>query len=220
MRKKSSITSIERPSSPKHEVQSAAVAAARITGWAALDRPTLFEAFKDTVPRSTFYRWLTEIDGAPLDRTVAEMIRDARLGGRAEVESVAGEVQARAAAALPKVPSLEDCAAATTPLPVMEKLHKCLAAAEDVMARSRDAAGAVRNSKMLLQAAEQLRRSLDTAVKLQEAISDGLQIEQFHAAIMEEIAKIDPSVAARITARLLEVNAAWAGRQDTRGARS
>jgi hypothetical protein len=71
------------------------------------------------------------------------------------------------------------------------------------MDRSRDAAGAVRNSKMLLLAAEQLRRSLDTAVKLQEAISDGLQIEQFHATIMDEITKIDPVLAGRIAKRLL-----------------
>jgi hypothetical protein len=51
---------------------------------------------------------------------------------------VADEVQALAAAALPRVPSLEECAAVTTPLPVMEKLNKCLAAAEDVMARRRN----------------------------------------------------------------------------------
>jgi hypothetical protein len=213
MKNKPPSDSPEHLSNLKAEVYKAAIAAARITGWAALDRPALVAAFKGQVPRSTMYRWLSEIDGAPLDRTTAEMIRDARAGGRPQAESVAGEVQARAAAIFPKMPSLEECVAAVTPAHVIDKLHKCLTAAEDVMDRSRDSAGAVRNSKMLLLAAEQLRRSLDTAVKLQEAISDGLQIEQFHATIMEEIAKIDPAVAGRIAARLLEVNAIWGGRR-------
>jgi hypothetical protein len=220
MAKKPKTHSPAIPSSLKAEVHKAALAAARITGWAALDRPALVAAFQGRVPRSTLYRWLSEVEGSPLDRTTEELMRDARAGGRARVESVAGEVQARAAAMLPRVPSVEDCAAVTAPVAVMDKLRQCLTAAEDVMSKCRTPDGAVRNSKMLLLSAEQLRRSLETAVKLQEAISDGLQIDQFHKTIMEEIAKIDPAVAAQIAAKLLEVNAAWAGRQDVFGART
>jgi hypothetical protein len=220
MRKSSQNESFEQPSALRQEVHQAAIAAARITGWAALNRPALVAEFKGRAGRSTLYRWLAEIDGAPLERSVGEMILDARAGGRPRVESVTEEIQARAAAAFPKVPTIGECVAATTPLAVMEKLATCLAAAQDVMSRSRDAAGVVRNGKMLLAASEHLRRSLETAVKLQEAITDGLEVEQFHASIMEEIAAIDPVVAGRIAARLLEMNAAWAGRADVKGGRT
>ena len=87
---------IEQPSSLKEQVQAAAIASARIKGWRALDRAALVGRFKGRAGRSTLYRWLSEIDGAPLDRTVGEMIQDMRAGGRAGVGSVAGEVQAPA----------------------------------------------------------------------------------------------------------------------------
>ena len=201
---KKTATTIEQPSALRQEVQSAAITAARITGWAALGRPALLAKFRDQAPRSTLYRWLKEIDGAPLERTTTEMIRDARRGGHAEVESVAGEIQVRAAARFPRVPSLEACVAAVTPAHVIEKLHKCLAAGDAVIEKSRGAAGEVRNRKMLLAAAEQLRRSLETAVKLQGIIADSLEVEKFHQAILDEIAKIEPEVARHIVA--------WAGR--------
>ena len=211
---------LEQPSFIKEEVQTAIIDAARITGWAALDRPSLVAAFRGRVGRSTMYRWIDALLDTPLDRATAEIIRDARQGSPAQVQSVAREIQERAAGMFPVLPTIEETAAVVIPVPVVEKLNMCLAAAQDVMSRSRDTAGAVRNSKMLLAASEHLRRSLETVVKLQEAISDGLQIEQFHATIMEEIAKIDPMVAGRIATRLLEVNAVWAGRPDIGRARS
>ena len=82
------------------------------------------------------------------------------------------------------------------------------------MERSRDAAGGVRNSKMLLQAAEQLRRSLETAIKLHDAISEGLQVEAFHVVLLEEVAKIEPTAAARIRLRLLDASESWTWNAD------
>jgi hypothetical protein len=212
MKQVSQNDSIEQPSALKEQVRNAAIAMARLTGWAALDRAALVAEFKGRAGRSTLYRWLSEIDGAPLDRTVGEMIQDARAGCRAGVESVAGEVKARALVPIPMAPSIGDCFAAVTPAHIIENLHRLLSASTDVMARSRDSAGAVRNGKMLLQAAEQMRRSLETAVKLQEAISDGLRVEAFHRTLLDEVAKLDPAAAARIVARLSDVNDSWAVR--------
>jgi hypothetical protein len=220
MKNTSQNDSEQQPSALKAQVQNAAIAAARITGWPALKRAEVVAQFKGRVGRSTLYRWLVEIDGAPLDRTVSEMIQDARAGSRAGVESVAGEVQARAVVAFPAPPTVGECFAAVTPAHIIDNLAKLLAASNDVMDRSRDAAGAVRNSKMLLLAAEQMRRSLETALKLQDAISDGLQVEAFHRALIEEVGKLDPAAAGRIRARLVDVNDSWTGNADFKGART
>lgn len=219
MKKGSQNGSIEQSSDLKVEFQQAAIAAARVTGWAALNRAGLVAQFKGRAGRSTLYRWLAQIDGALLDRTVDEMIQDARGGEGARVESVANEIQARVEATFLKVPTIHETVAATVPIEVMEFIRTCITASTDVMKRSRDSAGAVRNSKQLLAASEHLRRNLETAIKLQEAISDGLEVERFHQTIMEEIAKIDPIVAGRIAARLLEVNSAWLGRSNNQEAR-
>ena len=141
---------IEQPSSLKEQVQAAAIASARIKGWRALDRAALVGRFKGRAGRATLYRWLSEIDVAPSDRTVGEMIQDTRAGGRAGVGSVAGEVQAPALV-FPTAPTVGQCFAAVTPAHITENLAKLLTASNDVMERSRDAAGGVRNSKMLLQ---------------------------------------------------------------------
>ena len=61
----------------------------------------------------------------------------------------------------------------------------------------------------MLSAAENLRRSLETAVKVQEAVMDGVQIERFHEVLIEEIGRCEPGVAARIVERLQAINAAW-----------
>ena len=148
------------------------------------------------------------------------MIQDARAGGPGGVESVAAEVQARAIVAFPTPPTVGECFAAVTPAHIIENLHRLLSASTDVMARSRDSAGAVRNGKMLLQAAEQMRRSLETAVKLQEAITEGLQVDAFHRVLIEEVGKLDPAAAGRIRARLVDVNDSWTGNVDFKGART
>ncbi len=114
---------------------------------------------------------------------------------------------------MPVVPNIDETAAAIMPIPVMEKIRAVLAAAEDVMRKARGEGGIVRNAKLLLTAAENLRRGLDTAVKLQEMIMDGMEVDRFHAVCMEEIARCDPATAQRIVRRLQDVNSAWSAKR-------
>jgi hypothetical protein len=110
------------------------------------------------------------------------------------------------------LPTLDETAKAIIPPQVMDLIEICLAAGRDVAAKSRDGTGQVRNSKLLLMAAEQLRRTVETAAKLQETIADQVQVDRFHQVCVEEIGKIDREVARRIVARLQEVNASWSAR--------
>ena len=96
---------------------------------------------------------------------------------------------------------------AAVPVPVTQLVQMCVQAGQDVMAAARGPDGKPRNSKMLLNATNTLRRCLETAVRLQESIADAVQADDYDRVIMEEIAKIDPAAAARITARLIELNA-------------
>ena len=213
--------------SVRHEVQQAALAAARKFGWKRLDRAPIVAQFADRAPKSNIYRWIGEARKLPLARTPEEMLEDAKSGDAALVGSVVREIkeavapEPRAVAArqampyaLP-LPSLGETAAAVVPVPVMELVKKCLQAADDTIAKSRGADGEIRNTRLILRAAETLRRSLETAVKLQGAIQDGAEVEQFHRTIIEEIAAIDPGVAARIRGRLLETNMVYAARMNT-----
>jgi len=215
----------------RHEVQQAALMAARKSGWKRIDRAPIVEQFTNRVPASTIYRWIAEARKLPLTRTPAEMLNDAKSGDAALVGSVVREIKEAVAPeasavlarqampyALP-LPSLGEIAAAVVPVPVMELVKKCVQAADDTMAKSRGADGDIRNTRLILRAAETLRRSLETPVKLQEAIEDGAEVEQFHRTILEEIAAIDPNVAARIRGRLLETNTVYAARMNTMAGR-
>jgi hypothetical protein len=223
------------PTSPegtalRAEFKSAVIAAARRSGWQHLDRAALVARFAGRASRASLYRWLAAIEGAPLKRTVPELVKDARSDDPATVLSVAAEIRGVSshrttpppvpplAFSLP-VPTLDETVAATVPISVVNLLNECLRAGQDVMAKSRGADGDVRNSKLLLRAAEQLRRSVETAAKLQETITDQVEVDRFHQVCIEEIGKIDRDVARRIVARLLEVNATWSARLEAERAR-
>ncbi len=210
----------------RHAVQQAALVAARKSGWKRLDRAPILAQFADRAPKSNIYRWIAEARKLPLTRTPEEMLDDAKSGDALLVGSVVREIREAVApapgAALARhampyalpLPSLGETAAAVVPVPGLMELPLRNASRPRMTrwAKSRGADGDIRNTRLILRAAETLRRSLETAVKLQEAIEDGAEVEQFHRTILEEIAAIDPSVAARIRARLLETNAAYTAR--------
>ena len=71
--------------------------------------------------------------------------------------------------------------------------------------------GQPRVPMLLLRASEHLRRSLDTACRIQQACMELSQIERFHSLIIEEIAKESPEAAERILARVGQVAEQWGG---------
>ena len=69
----------------------------------------------------------------------------------------------------------------------------------------------MRNARLLLQATENLRRCLETGLRIAEAMREMDQVDKFHAAILEEIAKMDPVLAERVVLRLGQIAEQWGG---------
>ena len=99
--------------------------------------------------------------------------------------------------------------AAGRALPILEHLHRTIEDVLRVRAVAFHADGRVRNSRMVLKAAEEMRRSLETVVKLQAAMNDQAALERFHAAIIEVIQQESPDLAQRVLRRLDELAMRW-----------
>jgi hypothetical protein len=96
-------------------------------------------------------------------------------------------------------------------LAVVEKLQECVRVAESLMKHARMPDGAIRNSGLLLKASEHLRRTLETAARLQEAMMQVSQVERFHSLIIAEVAKESPEAAERILAAVGGLADSWGG---------
>ena len=97
-------------------------------------------------------------------------------------------------------------------LDLLATLRTCIENAEAVVQFARHPDGRVKMSKTLLAASEHLRRSVDSLVRLQEAIHNVSQIEEFHRGIvasLEEVARDYPQIAPLVLGRLRAVTAAW-----------
>ena len=75
------------------------------------------------------------------------------------------------------------------------------------MRHARDPEGRVRNGGLLIKASEHLRRSLETACRISEALRQIDRIDEFHAALMGEIAAESPALAERVVLRLAQLTA-------------
>lgn len=144
---------------------------------------------KRGVSRSTAFRWIAE------DLVVAG-------------QELAVQVNATALrAAMPH--KADPVVAAAAPLPVMELIRSCIQTAEEIREAARGPDGKIRLTKTALAASEHLRRSLETAAKLHEAIRDVQQTEAMHAAIISEIEAESPELAMRVLRRLENLAAGW-----------
>jgi hypothetical protein len=83
---------------------------------------------------------------------------------------------------------------------VVERLRECVEIAQKVIKYSLTEDGKVRNAKLLLAGSEHLRRVIDSCVRLQESAMQLSQVERFHGAIIQEVAKESPEAAERILA--------------------
>lgn len=61
----------------------------------------------------------------------------------------------------------------------------------------------------LLQLRDQLRKELDLFRQIEEKTYNIQQVKEFQEVVLDEIRRIDPEVARRITRRLVEINAAY-----------
>ena len=94
-------------------------------------------------------------------------------------------------------------------LPILQHLQQTIEDVLRVRSVAYHADGRVRNSRMVLKAAEEMRKSLETVVKLQAAMNDAAALERFHGAILDVIRQEDPAIAQRVMRRLDELAMRW-----------
>lgn len=197
------------------EVEAATIAELKRVGPDELNKAELARRFEGRGPsRATLYRW---IDG-PLKSGAAgqELARDVKAAAeeRAKAPDPPRAVVEAAAPKLPAVVTVGDVASSGGVIPVIERLTACLETAEQVMAYARNADGTVRSAKILLAASEHMRRSLDTAAKLQQAMHSTARVEEFHGAVLElleGVARDFPQAAEAIVSRLGQLSTRWGG---------
>lgn len=160
--------------------------------------------------RSTIYRWVDVIlaSGKP-GQHIAKAVERAAAARAATTPdpavAAAGEVIER----LPAVVRLDEMVRTEGTVPAIERLQKCIQIAEKVISHAETPEGAVRNARLLLQASEHLRRTIDSCVRLQEAVMEVSQVERFHQAIFDMLREESPTFAEKVLIQLRQLNVQW-----------
>ncbi len=192
----------------RREVELAVLEAVKAAAGGKVNRAAIWRQFDGRgVSRSTCFAWIAAAledrdAGAPslADATVAPPPPALPTDAAAEAEAVAGAV----------VPAdvVPDGAAGRS-LPILQHLQRTIEDVLRVRSVAYHADGRVRNSRMVLKAAEEMRKSLETVVKLQAAMNDAAALERFHNAILDVIRQEDPAIAQRVMRRLDELAMRW-----------
>ena len=144
----------------------------------------------------------TAITMALTEARVERQRQEAAEARAARSNAAAADAAREATTAPPAAVRPEDIAGAGGTLAVIEKLQACIRAAEQVMAYARTEDGRVRNVKALLAASQHLRRSLETAIKVQQTMMELAEVEKFHQAIFDVLREETPELVERVVRRL------------------
>lgn len=198
----------------RDEVEAAVLAELGRVGPEAFRPAEIVRAFEGRGARATLFRYVERVmaSGKPT-QAVARQIKDAA-AARAELPDPPASAAAAVAAKLPAVVKIEDVASSGGMIPVIEKLVGCIRTADQLIAHARTDDGKVRSARLLLAASEHMRRNLETAVRLQEAMRQAADMERFHAKIMavvRSVAARHPEVAEEIITGLSQVATEWGG---------
>lgn len=178
------------------------------------DLPGLYLKYKDDIPKSTFYRWIRDVhaSGAPVQKALRKakkrVAKKARKKGIKEKADIVVEVAGEVVDALPVVPDAEDIAGVGL-TEMSRKLAFCMTELERIIEYSKNAEGKIRNAKMMMQAIEGLRRTIDSTTRLMEMLWDIRRTEQFHKAIFNRLRERDPEFVELVLADLKQINADW-----------
>jgi hypothetical protein len=194
------------------ELETAMLGEAEHVGPDGFDRAAVVSRFMDRgVSRPTIFRWAAEIvNSGRLGQHVTRKIREAAEERASRSADAARDAAEEVMAKLPPTMTVGDMVSSPgRTIDVIERLKQCIAVADQVIKYARTDSGGVRNSRLLIQASEHLRRSLDTAARLQRAIYEMGEVEKFHQAIFDIIKEEAPEAAERLLMRLEQNCAAW-----------
>lgn len=158
------------------------------------------------IPRRTFYRWLKQA------RLVAGSQAQSRTMQRVR-ELAAQEAPAKAAAAVGALLPAPVTLNSIMPFSNMNALgilRSAIQHTNDVITTCHNEEGKVRNGKLLLSAAGNLIRAVETLNRVAERMNDVVKIEQMMNAMVNAVADVSPEAAIRILNRLKEINARYA----------
>lgn len=180
-------------------------------GTPAWDKGAILRPFFAHAARSSLYRWVDE--AVAEYRPGAEVVRATRRAQAkaAKVEAAADTTEkALAAAVLPSADEIVGSAMSVSQL--IKRLEACMTAAEQVMAHARTPEGGVRMSKTLLAAAENLRRGVEAAIKLQQTLLESGETDRFRREIIETMRAVGreyPEAGKLLATRLQAVAGQW-----------
>ena len=209
----------------RREVEAAVLEAMRASAASgkALNRSAIHRQFEGRAARSTIFDWIarfieetsaraTRVD--PAYRRAGVVVIDAAKA----VEDTSTTPPPRAEPAAEPVVEGEVVPAGDVPAspmaaawPILDHLKQVVDDVLRVRGIAFHADGRVKNSRMVLKAAEEMRRSLETIVKLQQVMNDVAGLERFHAAIIEVIRQEDAALAQRVLRKMDELALKWGG---------
>jgi hypothetical protein len=194
------------------EFEAAVLAEVTRTGGMGMDRDRLIKEFAARGCKPpTLYRWYRAVmaSGRPAAR-VKSVVKKAAARRAKRAADPSADAAREVADKLPVPVRVEDVAG-TGALGIIERLQHVLTAAEDVMKHARTEDGKVRNARLLVGASEHLRRSLETAMKLHDAMIAVQKIDAFNGAVIAAIREETPEVAERLVRRLSQLSVRWSG---------
>jgi hypothetical protein len=194
------------------ELEAAILTEVEALGVKRFSKASVVRPFLDRCSQATLYRWTNEIlaAGKPGQHAIrrAREAADARaLVSLDPVTEVLEAVKDR----LPAVIRIEDVGAGGTTRGVIARLEHVMSDVEMLVKHAKTADGAVRNARLLLVALTELRRCLETSVRIYQAMKEVDHVDQLHAAILGEIRKESPEVAERILRRMEDIATQWGG---------
>lgn len=197
----------------KAEVEAAILAEFARVGPEEFDKSVIWRKFADRkASRPTIYRWMGEmIASGRAGQHLAGKLRQATTERQAAPDPAAAAGRA-AGAHLPLVVRPQDVAGGQSSIEFIGLLVACITSAQQVMAYSRTEDGKVRVPKMLLAASEHLRRSLETAARIQDSVNQASNLEEFQEAVIETVRKVaerHPEVAEEMVAELGRLAQRW-----------
>jgi hypothetical protein len=168
---------------------------------------------------STLFRWCREIikSGKPGQHVVKQVKRaaDRRVArSAADPEAATAEVRAELASTLPAVVRVDDVlggAAGGKVVGVIDRLQRLMTDLEMLIAYAKTDEGKVRNARLLGTSLEQMRRCLETGVRLHQAMREVDEVDRLQKAVIDAIAEESPDLARRIYLKIDAIAASWGG---------
>lgn len=181
------------------------------------DWADLYRSQFASVSRSTYYRWVREVQAthgngqARAIRRHARTPRALRLANKAPPGGAPDEQQMRFIATLPAAIEPGDLVNMSAP-DIGAKLNACIRHAElvlDALTTQTDEGTQILDPVIYLRASDHLRRTVETMAKISEIIWDVRRTDAFHARIFEVMRRHDPALVREITSELETLNREW-----------